>query len=182
MPCEILVNAVAHRKAIKGQLVAVKDQPCVWGKREGLPDYVIVTISNATADQVRSRTLRWTDRPDYEVSIPIGGRKQIVITMPAKLAAAFPNLELNPQRVRDYLVMRWGATITRHNRTEVVISVPQDTVLADLKADIMDRFERSVGKRYHFSHADVDTAIAAGGRVTITRAQALARIVDRAAP
>ena len=81
MPVQLLVAATTHAKQIKGAIIAVRDSPTTWGSKEGLPNYIVVTISNATAEQVDEYLGAWkTDFQHSVVTLP-DLSKQITVTI-----------------------------------------------------------------------------------------------------
>ncbi len=175
----MLVATTTHAKAIKGAIVGVKDEPAVWGTKEGLPNYVIVTISNATMAQVGNYLDPWKSDFQHAVVTLPGGEKEITVTITAQFMAAFgAGLKA---KMKTYLEDEWLATFTSYVPTQAVFEVPSGTDLAELKSSILDIFEDWFPFRWIFDPAEVDIVIGLGGFVTVTKAQATDRIIDRTA-
>ncbi len=181
MPCQLLIAATTHRKQTKGEMLACRDEPTEWGGKEGPPNYVVVRIKNANAAQIEQFLRRWKTNFAHSVSTLPDLSKQITVTISPRLTEIFGTIQGLRLQMKTHLEDQWGAAIVSYNSTQAVFNVPADTDLAALKADILDEFEEQVGPRWLFSSADVDTALAAGGFVEVTKAQAQARIVDRTA-
>ena len=180
MPCRLLVAAIGHRKALKGEIIACMPDNHQWGRREGLPDYVQGRISDATGGQVVGFLQRWRNTPDYTVLAPSNGRINLRIEMPARFTQVFGDTEGLKAEMKTRLEEDWGANVTvvTPNR-EFLIDVPDSTDLGEMKTVLLDQFEKIFGPRYIFTAASVDQAIANGGTFEITKAQAQARLVDR---
>ena len=82
--------------------------------------------------------------------------------------------------LKDYIVDVWGATIFGHNAYEAIVDIPKPVNLWEVANGISDIFKVRVDtRRYYFTSADVDTAIANGGVIELTKAQVLSRIQDK---
>ncbi len=180
MPCQLLVAATTHAKETKGEILVVHDEPAVWGNREGLPDYVIVRISNAAAVEVNQYLVSWKTGFSHSVATLPNLDKQITLTINQKIVDLFGTIQGLKLAMKTYLEDRWSATVISYNSTEAVFDVPGATDLALLKADLLDKFEKQFGHRFLFDPAEVDIAVGLGGFVDVTKAQAIARIIDRA--
>lgn len=180
MTVQILVSAATHRKAIKGELIAIFDEPHTWGNREVLPDYVIVRVTGATKAQVDGFMKKWTQAFDYSVDPPVSGRKQITAVPSPNIVAIIGAQAGLKLEIRTYLEDVWGAIVTTWNSTQAIFTVLEAVSNNELKLDVNDKFEERFGPRYLFSEADVDTAVVNGGSIEVTKAQAQARIIDRA--
>ncbi len=182
MPCQVLIAATTHRKQTKGEMFAVRDEPVTWGTAEGPPKYVILRITNASADQVQQFLVRWKSEFQHSVSTNPDLSKQVTVSISQKILDVFGAIHGLKLELKEYLEDKWDATIISWSPTvrEMVFDVPAGTDLAALKADILDTFEEQIGPRWLFSEADVDIALGLGGFVELTKAQAEARVTDRA--
>ena len=85
-----------------------------------------------------------------------------------------------------------GTSVVSFTSSSMTVKIPKNGVyqtaeglsnldyLKLLKSDFSDVFKTFLKiRRYHFSGAGVDTVIAQGGSITITKAQALNNIIDR---
>ena len=183
MPCQILIAATTHRKQTKGEMFAVRDEPVTWGTAEGPPKYVILRISNTTATKVIQFLGRWNTNFQHSVTTNPDLSKQITVSISQKILDIFGAVRGLKLEMKSYLEDEWDATIISWSPTvrTMVFDVPAGTDLAALKSDLLDKFEETLGPRWLFSEADVDIALGLGGFVELTRIQAQARIIDRAA-
>jgi len=174
---EILVNAIAHRKAIKGQLIHIQDTPASWGNREGPPGYVIARVTGATKAQVENFLEKTRNVFNYSHTTALGVH-QVTVSTTVPVISLGGGFKL---KAKEYLEDVWGATFVSWTPPNgpAVFEVSDNINLQEMKDDVLDKMEEKLGPRYHFSSADVDTAIAAGGLIQLTKAQALNRIVDR---
>ena len=182
MPAEILIHALTHGPFLKGSVCLIKDSPAIWGSKEAPPDFVVVIISDATVDQVVHFTENYKNVIEYTLlnSNELGRRYSMSVD--PKIIELEGEEAGIKQEVRNLLVNDYSATIVSYNPvTAVAVADIPNTDWAALAANIKDIFEQHYIDRYVFSEADVDTALASGGTVTITKAQALDRIIDRLA-
>ncbi len=163
-------------------MFAVRDEPTEWGSSEGPPKYVILRISNASADQVIEFLVPWTTDFVHSVSTNPDLSKQITVSISQKILDIFGNIRGFKSKMRDYLEDKWSATIVTYDNSlnQAVFNVPAVTDLAELKSDLLDKFEEQLGPRWLFAEADVDIALAQGGTVQLNKAQAISKIIDRA--
>ena len=177
MTVEVLVNAIEHSSALKGQLISIQDQPATWGSREGLPDYVIVIITGTTKEQAMPYMDTASNLFNYS-HVTGGGVHTVTVTVDVPVKNLGGGFKAD---TKAYLEDIWGATFTSWTAPNgpATFEVEDATDLNDLKADILDKFDNKLGPRYIFSSADVDTAVTNGGTITVTKAQAEARIIDR---
>lgn len=177
MPVQLLVAASDHAKQLKGQVIHVQDEPCAWGAVERPPNYVVVRIADATKAQVEGYLE--TARNVFAYSHATRGQRiEVQVSVAPGIVALGGGVRL---AARTYLEDAWGAVFASWADGTATFDVDRSVVLAEMKADLLDRFEDRLGPRYRFAPADVDQALAAGGTAELTRAQAQARIVDRLA-
>lgn len=182
MPCEILIHAVAHTKAVKGQIEVIKDGDSnPWGSKEGLPDYVILTISNRSAAQVTQYLENIESVFQWELVNSNAQGRRYRIWVDQKIIDIKPEKGMRIE-LRDELINEYGATLVSYTPpAEAVFDIP-NTDWAALQSAITDQFVGPVAaRRWYFASADVDAAVAAGGRVTLNANQAANRIIDRLA-
>jgi len=179
MPCEILIAAVGKPEVTdKGYPWIIKDCPCVWGRMECPPNWVILHLTNATKANVEHLLASWYKSFAYEI---LGENEQgyrIKVTVdPDFVSASGANKELRAD-LKDDLVTNWGASIVSYNGFEAVVDIPKPVSLLELQAHIYDIFSERVDTRmYYFSEADVDLALSKGGYIEMTKEQALERIL-----
>ena len=182
MPCQVLISATTHRKQTKGQMFAVRDEPTEWGGAEGPPKYVILRISNASADQVIEFLVPWKTEFQHSVFTNPDLSKQVTVSVSQKFLDVFGVVHGFKLGIKTYLEDFWTATIVfwDADSNTLVFNVPADTDLAKLKSDMLDIFEEQLGPRWLFAESDVDIALGLGGTVELTKAQAISKIIDRA--
>lgn len=178
MPCQILIAATTHGKQDKGQPLAVQDEPATWGGKEVPPNYVILRISNASADQVVEFFERWVTDFQYSTQV-ILDIVQITVSVSQRVLDVFGTSKGLKTKMQTFLVNDWDASIVSFTAAESVFDVPGATDLPELKKAVKDAFEDELGPKFLFSEADVDTALGQGGTVELTKAQAQARVIDR---
>jgi len=177
MACEILVKSALPLhpdKYPRGHIVVIKDTPCAWGKKECLPDYVVIHLTDATREQVDHYMKGWRMRFKYEIVAENDQGYRI------KVSADLLNISLSGRGselrsdMKDYIMAVWNAQIYSYNNYEVVIDIPKPVDLQELKTDIWDKFSDKIDKRlYYFTEAGVDIVVNAGGFMEITKQQAL---------
>jgi hypothetical protein len=120
MPCEVLIKArTTHGPYSKGTIAGVKDQPCVWGSKEGLPYSIRVIIPDATRAQILAYTGKWKLEYDYEVvthNLPQDGYRIRVFSKYPSVSGA---CSITREQVENYLI-HWGATYKSASQNEVV--------------------------------------------------------------
>ncbi len=184
MPCQVLIAATTHRKQIKGQMHAARNLPVTWGTQEVPPAYVILEISNASADQVKPFITPWKTDFQYSTITNPDNSIQITASISQNWLDTFGAIHGFKLTMKNYLIDEWAATIIDWDplTSTVIFDVPEGTDLPELKRDVIDKFEEQIGPRWLFAEADVDIALGLGGTVELTKAQALSKIIDRAAP
>ena len=181
MPCEILVRATNHPngKWLKGFPVVVKDDPVVWGGQEGPPNYVKVRITDASAQEVENFLANWRNVIEHEIVAENDLGYRIRLSMSVRIAQVFPERGMR-QEIRNYLESTWGALLVSSDANSATFDIPKPVDLQAVRRDLIDKFEEQIDPvRYMFSSADVDLALAQLGVISITRAQAMNRIIDR---
>lgn len=184
MPCQVLIAATTHAKATKGWLIVVRDEPTSWGTREVPPDYVVLRVTNASASEVQPFLATWKTNFQHSTVTNPDLSVQITVSISQKILDIFGAVHGLKLKLKTYLENKWSATIISWSPTanQMVFDVPEGTDLAALKSDILDKFEEQLGPRWLFAEADVDAALVAGGFVELNKSQAIAKIIDRAAP
>lgn len=71
MGCEALIKAKdTLGPKSKGHIIYVKNQPCVWAKKEGLPNFIQIEIPDANENKNQLTTAwhtQWSKEYDYEI-------------------------------------------------------------------------------------------------------------------
>jgi len=176
-------NAQTGKGILKGMVEGVKEEPCEWGTKEDLPDYVRIRIPDATLQQAETFLQPWDNTFEYTIENVVGAEvptKRIVLSMDAKIIEVLGDGKALKQELRNLLLESWGVNLISHNQSSVTFDVQGDIDLQLMKEQLHDMFYETVAYRiYMFREADVDFAIANGGYVEIQKAQALSRIIDR---
>ena len=67
MSVEFLVHARSHKIFEKGAISqTVKDSPAIWGRMETLPDFIRVTVTDATKADIDKYNKQWVE--EYELT------------------------------------------------------------------------------------------------------------------
>jgi hypothetical protein len=188
MPVQILIKAADHGPYLRGYPVTIKDEPCEWGNNEGLPDFVILRVSDATKDQVEHFLGSWQKFFQFAILAEndLGYRVKIevdpsVISANTTLSDSERNMTLRSD-LKVYITSQVGISIVDWSLTHVTVDITKPADLQAMKEDLYGVFaEQFDVRRYYFSSTDVDLAVAGGGSIELTKAQALNRIVDRLA-
>ena len=185
MGCECLIVANPKLQAgwSRGDVCVVKDQPCVWGAKEGPPNWVRLVIADATKAQVDSFLVEWSTgvfTATVQVENANGYRVRIEVD-PGTISLGGLNKSVKIA-VRDYLQNTWNASIRDYGDDYAVVDIPKPVDLLQVRAGLHDVFHaRFAMRRYYFSSDDVDYALSQGGVIELTRDQALSHVKDRLA-
>lgn len=97
--------------------------------------------------------------------------------------SAHPFYLSSPQRAQQIArgAVQQRATFLVQGAGIITFSVHRSNVREAFRADVSRTLGTWRKHRYHFSEADVDTALAQGGVVTLTNAQLLNKVLDRTA-
>ena len=183
----------------KSDIVSLVTDGGVFGTKEVPPDLVRLEISDATTAQVQQYIEGWT--VDFKHTLVSqtgsGWRYQVEVddiyidTSQRSRVMIRQNMI---EHIDDATSGPWeGCATVSFTPTQLVVDIPKNGIyqtaqsmnntayLQALKADFSDIFMESFAiRRYYFLEADVDTAYALpNGQVTLTTAQALAKIVDK---
>ena len=187
-------------KLEKGDIVSIVPDGGVFGSKEVPPDFVRLEISDATFNEALHYIQNWT--VDYEhtlVSQNATGWRYRIEVDPQYVDVSSRSKQAIKQAMLDHIDgaatgSLWdGSAIVSFSQIEMVVDIPKQGVyetansltksqyLQALKADFSDIFSEGFAwKRYHFSEADVDAAVALpNGQVTGTKAQVLNKLVDK---
>jgi hypothetical protein len=164
----------------KGDVCWGKEAPCEWSSVYAPPKYVIVHITDATLAQVKHYFQTWRTKFAYTIlQENVAGYRIRVEMDPSVVSISGMNKNIK-HGIKTYLVERWDSAVVSYEDYEAVVDIPKVggvLDLAEVKADIMDKFQERFLKRMHyFTESDVDWAIAQGGYVEITKQQALTKI------
>ena len=194
MPVELLIHAKTYRKAQKGFILDLRDVSVLaihpWSFRESLPDYIKVRITDSSKEQLDHLTDNWKNELSYEELARIDGGRRFKISVNPRIITEFGPDKGIAADIKNELAREYGAVIfnVAMNKQWEIFDFPNPTKVGwtlhikQIKAFLLDNFESEVSTRRHiFSPADVDIATAAGGKISLNKEQALARVVDRLA-
>ena len=184
MPVQILIKAADHEAYLRGYFITIKDEPITWGSSEGLPDFVILRIPDATKVQVEHFRESWQKFFQFTILAEndLGYRVKIevdpsVVSSNEALSDSERNMVLRSD-LKVYITSQVGVSIVDWSLTHVTVDIAKPADLQAMKADLFDVFaEQFAVRRYYFSDADIDLAVA-NGFIELTKAQVLSRIVD----
>ena len=195
MPAYLDIAALDFKDWKKGDIVglAIEGKQCSVDPTGRL---VCVVITDANREEVQQYTEEWNMyfRHVYVSENDLGWRYRIEVD-PVYISAS----GLGKDEVKDamvYLIENdeyWeGSSVFKIRTDYMTVDIPKNgpyqtaSGLSDLdylkllKSNFSDVFRTTLNiSRYHFSEADVDLAIANGGRVEITKLQALNRALDK---
>ena len=198
MPCEVLIRATSTDVRFKGDPQEVRDDSDLierpWGGREGPPEFVILHVTDATAAQIQPHMDAVVNTFTYTIQAENENGWRIRTDIDPAIVELYGIDKGVRDDMRDVLVNDWGGVVFDYdnvNHTYAVVDFPKPLIyipdnvektLADLKADVHDKFEGTVyRRRYTFSEADVDQVLGLGGYVDQTLAQVNAKVIDRLA-
>jgi len=183
----------------KGDIASLLPEGAEYGSREVPPDYVRLEISDATNAQVLQYITGWD--VDFKHTLVSqngsGWRYQVEVDDIYIDASQRSKVQIKGNMIRhidDATSGPWeGCATVSFTPTQLVVDIPKNGIyqtaqsmnntayLQALKSDFSDIFRESIAvRRYYFLEADVDAAYALpNGQVTLTTAQALAKIVDK---
>ena len=189
MPVELLVHSFDHSKAIKGTIQDARDVSDLpirpWGRKEGLPNYVLVRITDLTKAGV-AQYLR-----------PVKNKYRVVETRGTGRTRVY-TISMKDNRVLEKFGKQFGTTLAIIPALDSKYDVKLDTLTPvdttnetltieatdatpdELAAAVLDKFQEVVVvRRYHLLGSDVDRALAAGGSIEVIAAEVIPNIVDR---
>jgi hypothetical protein len=178
---ELLISANNANTQQIGEVVDTKPDGHIWGTREQPPNYVHLTVTGATRDQVRRYIDGWNIRFQHDIlaETAVGYRIRVSVDPAAISASDVGSSELKLE-MQTWVADSYGALVTAFTPDSMTVDVPKPADLAKLKSDFADVFDDVLAiRRYRFSEADVNTALGNGGKITLTKAQALARVIDK---
>lgn len=186
MPVELLIHSFGHNKALKGTIQDarnVSDLPIrPWGRKEGLPNYVKVRITDAAKTDVEQYLMPVKNKFSFTLIEDTGTSLIFDITVNKKMLALFGNtkgITLDAILALD----EKGHDVTFVNReldnSRLRLNI-KDTDGRQMMDDVLDMFQEVVAtRRYHIDPAVVDLAIANGGVLERTSVQVIPGVVDR---
>lgn len=185
--CECLIAAVNMLPYTKGDIAVVKDAPddvtrVTWGTSEGLPDWVIVRITNASAEQVNRFLDQWIINLGGENLGVFSEKRRLRIYADPTAVGKVPDWHLFREEMRDYIEQEWDGELVpgTATQTEATYDFPLEMSIPAFKQDMVDKYEDVLKHRaYYVPEENVDAGIAAGGYIERTKQQADDLVVDR---
>jgi hypothetical protein len=181
---ELLISATNMNTQQIGEVVDTKSTFTgnqKWGLVTQPPNYVHLTIPDATREEVDTYLNFWNIRFQYELVSENATEYRITVSVdPIYIAAS----EMGKHAMRDAM-QDWAASVyegvtVAFTSDSMTVDLPKPLDLAEVKANFADIFNTFLApRRYHFSIVDVNAALANGGKITLTRAQALSKVVDK---
>lgn len=184
MSCEVLVINIAKDPFLRGEPVVVKDQPCDWGTREGLPNYCILTISDASAAQVMHYLDPIALVFTYDVLASNENGYRLEVSINPAIVTEFGADKAMRTEMYTWLQENYSAVyvpLSSNPPYSYVIDIPDPNLdLQELKQKFEEQFIQQLDPhRYYFPESDMDYAVSQGGYITLTAAQAASHIIDR---
>lgn len=178
---ELLVsNNDANTQQI-GEVVDVKPDGHVWGGREGLPNYVHITITDATREQAMVFLDRWeiVYKLTEQVNNPQRIRYRIEVDESSISSSGIGRDQLKDD-MQGWAERLYGGTALAFTPEQFTVDIPKPFDTTKFAADFADIWNTVFDiRRYKFTQADVSAAVAAGGSASYTLADALARVIDK---
>lgn len=180
MAVELLVIAKDTSTYLKGDIITAKQSPASWGGKEGPPDFIRVTITDADIEEVEPYLQIFINVIQGEVIGVVGGKRRVRVFVDPSVVGKIPDAKAFKADLKDFFVNDWGAEIVSAAATEATLDFPTQVSLAEVKADLVDKYDEKIFERaYHFDPADVDTVLGLGGTIDRTKAQVAAQVLDR---
>lgn len=178
---ELLVSATNINTQQIGEIVDSKPDGHVWGTREQPPNYVHVTVTGATHAEVQAYLNTWPIRYRHQIQVDNPIRYRIKVDVdPAVVSASGMGRAQLRAAMGDWIEAEYNGTVVATGSERLIFDVPKPVDLFQLALDFADIFDWILSfRRYHFAASDVATWLTAGGHATLTKAQALAAIVDK---
>lgn len=179
---ELLVAAVDTSTYLKGDIVVAKQSPAVWGGKEGPPDFIRVTITDADLAEVQPYLEVWINVIQGESLGVVGDKRRVRVFVDPAVVGKVLDAKAFRSDLKDFFVNVWGAEIVTgtDTSTEATLDFPLSVSLQDVKADLENKFDERIFERaYYFDPADVDTVLGLGGTINRTKAQVGSQILDR---
>jgi hypothetical protein len=178
---ELLISARNSNNQQIGEVVATKGAGHIWGNREGLPGYIHLTISDSTPGKDHGRARGWIIFYEHTIQSenPVRYRLRTQVH-PQAVSASDEGAVDNFDAIMDWAERIYAATSVSIAPTNMLYDLPKPADLAQFNIDLADNFDHQHNPRHDFlSQSFVDQAIAAGGELTMTDAQADAAFIDK---
>jgi len=181
MPAELLLSALNSHSQRIGEIVDVQEGGHVWLSGEQPPKYVHLTISDASKEEVVGYLSTW--ELFYKTTVLSQTTEHYTVRVavdPAYISASAVGRYMMNNRMVTWAEDRWGCTNITLNKSYIDMDVPKPADLSVMKKEFDKAFKVLMDfRRYKFSVADVVTALADDGTITLTKQQALSRVIDK---
>lgn len=179
MAVEFLVHARSYKIYKAGAISqTVKESPAVWGRKETLPDFIRVTVTDATKEDIAKYNQQWVEKfivKDSPSAIIIErvdqgriNRINISDEKLAKVKLAFKELGL---RRSDISLVDGDIHISKAGRNVTIDDVQS------IVSDVMEGLHRH--RRFHIKTSIIDNLVANNrADVQVTLSQLEANLVD----
>lgn len=181
MTVELLISASNLNSKKIGEVVSIRPEGHIWGGMEQPPNYVHLTITGVTVEQAQEYSERWNIKFKHTVLQENALGYRVLVTVdPAYISASNLGQGELKTRMRDWVENVYSGVVVDFSPTGMTVDLPKPVDLTEVKKNFADIFDTTLDpRRYKFSEADVNTALAGDGAITFTKAQALARVVDK---
>ena len=173
----------ADRMYKKGDLIEILNDGQFAGKKvePNSPEYdgtfVIVNVPDITREQASAYRKKWKIKLDYEilVSNAQGFRIRAFVTNPGVSGLG----NLTKEKIQNVLD-RYGGVVKSFAPNEVIFDVSNEDA-PDLKMFVKEWVESQTLRKsqFYINESEIDTIIASGGEVTITKATLLTKIRNK---
>lgn len=188
MAVELLVTATdgdLGKRKQKGEIVVYRDVALLpewaWGRKETLPDYVKIRVTDATPEEVRNYLKHVTDILQWQLVQSFAQGRRYTLSLHPFVRGKGAEIR---QGVRDYLQNELGATVhTPYANGEITLDIPTPAegwpgLAQRMRYDFETRIDRA---RYKIAPTVIDAVIAAGGWAETTKAQLANNMIDKLA-
>jgi len=176
MAVEFLVHARSYKIFEKGAISqTVKDSPATWGRKETLPDFIRVTVTDATKADIDKYNQQWVE--EYELTEEADFFR---VQHLDRTSVNRPRLDRAKRGRFKKLMLSAGVTgenVTTQNGGLLIQKVIDFDTIQEIVNDTLNVMLKH--RMFHVKHAVIDNAIANNkDSVTITLAQLEANLVD----
>jgi hypothetical protein len=182
MAVELLIAATNLNPYQKGDIVVAKQSPAVWGGAEGLPNFIRLTITDRDLVDIEPYLESFENVLQGEGLGIFDGNRRVRLFVDPDVVGKVDDARAFKAELRDFFVNTWGGRVVSGTvtPTEATIDFPLSVALADVKRELVDKFDdRLFERRYYFSEASVDQVVGIGGLINRTFSQVAAVVQDR---
>ena len=129
MSAEVLIMAVDFPSSgfYKGYPVVVKESPAVWGSKEGLPNFIVLKITDTPASVVEHFLSDWKIKYTHTiVNQNSSGYRIRVEVDPLYISASDVGANQIKTEMQDW-VTNWGGSIVNFTSTSMTFDAPKCT-------------------------------------------------------